>query len=43
MDHPEGAGSQRGDRVDFDRRVRLEFWGAQIRSDAGLLVSHDCT
>ena len=38
MDHPEGAGSQRADRVDFDRRVRLEFRGAQISSDCGLLV-----
>ena len=38
MDHPEGAGSQRGDRVDFDRRVRVEFRGAQISSDGGLLV-----
>jgi hypothetical protein len=25
MDHPEGARSERGDRVDFDRRVRREF------------------
>jgi hypothetical protein len=29
MDHPERAGSDRADRVDFDRRVRLEFWGAR--------------
>jgi hypothetical protein len=27
MDHPESAGSQRADRVDFDRRVRLELHG----------------
>ena len=38
MDHPEGAGSDRGDRVDFDRRVRLEFKGTQLSSDGGLLV-----
>ena len=38
MDHPEGAGCERGDRVDFDRRVRLEFKGAQLSSDGGLLV-----
>ena len=38
MDHPEGAGSQRGDRVDFDRWVRLEFKGMQLSSDGGLLV-----
>ena len=24
MDHPEGASLQRADRVDFDRRVRVE-------------------
>lgn len=38
MDPPEGAGSERGDRLDFDRRVRLEFRGAQLSSDGGLLV-----
>lgn len=41
MDHPEGAGPQRADRVDFDRRVRLEFRGAQISSDGGLLVMRE--
>ena len=41
MDHPQGAGSERGDRVDFDRRVRLEFRGAQISSDGGLLVMRE--
>ena len=41
MDHPEGAGSERADRVDFDRRVRLEFRGAQISSDGGLLVMRE--
>ena len=41
MDHPEGAGSDRGHRVDFDRRVRLEFRGAQISSDGGLLVMRE--
>ena len=41
MDHPEGAGSQRADRVDFDRRVRVEFRGAQISSDGGLLVMRE--
>ena len=38
MKHPAGAGSDRGNRVDFDSRVRLEFKGAQISSDGGLLV-----
>ncbi len=38
MAHPSGAG-QRGDlRLDFDRRVRLEFRGAQFSSDGGLLI-----
>ena len=41
MDHPEGAGSQQADRVDFDRRVRLEFRGAQLSSDGGLLVMRE--
>ena len=41
MDHPEGAGSQRADRVDFDRRVRVEFRGTQISSDGGLLVMRE--
>ena len=38
MDYPEGAGSQRADRVTFDPRVRLEFCGTQLSSDGGLLV-----
>ena len=41
MDHPVGAGSQRADQVDFDPRVRLEFRGAQISSDGGLLVMRE--
>lgn len=41
MDHPKGAGSQRADRVDFDRRVRLEIRGAQISSNGGLLVMRE--
>lgn len=41
MDHLEGAGLARGDRVDFDRRVRLEFRGAQISSDGGLLLMRE--
>jgi hypothetical protein len=41
MDHPEGAGPERGDRVDFDRRVRLEFRGTQLSSDGGLLVMRE--
>lgn len=41
MDHPEGAGLQRADRVDFDPSVLLEFRGAQISSDGGLLVMRE--
>ena len=41
MDHPEGADLQRADRVDFDRRVRLEFNGTQLSSDGGLLVMRE--
>ena len=35
-DRLEGAGSERDDRVDFDRRVRLEFRGTQLSWDGGL-------
>lgn len=38
MNPPESAGEDRGDRVDFDRRVRLEFRGAQLSLYGDLLV-----
>ena len=41
MDHPEGASLQRADRVVFDPRVRLEFRGAKLISDSGLLVMRE--
>jgi hypothetical protein len=41
MDHPEGAGLQRADRMDFDPRVRLEFRGTQLSSVGGLLVMRE--
>jgi hypothetical protein len=41
MDHPEGADFERGNWVDFDRRVRLEFRGTQLSSDGGLLVMRE--
>lgn len=41
MGHPKGAVFERGERVDFDRRVRLEFRGSQLSSDGGLLVMRE--
>lgn len=41
MDHPEGSVSQRADRVDVDRRVRLEFRGTLLSFDGGLLVTRE--
>lgn len=41
MDHPEGLGCGRGDRVDFDRRLQLRFRGTQFSSDGGLLVMRE--
>lgn len=38
MAHPSGAGSRDDLRLDFDRRVRLEFRGSQLSSDGGLLI-----
>ena len=41
MDHPESAGSERGDRVDFDPGVRLEFKGTRPGPDGGLPVMRE--
>jgi hypothetical protein len=41
MDHQEGAGSERADRVKFDRHVCVEFRGGQLSSDGGLLVMRE--
>ena len=41
MDHPEGADKTDDARLGFDRRVRLEFQGAKLSSDGGLLVMRE--
>ena len=41
MSHRKGAGSQRADRGNFDRRVRVAFRGTQVISDGWLLVMRD--
>jgi len=41
MTHPAGETETGNLRIDFERRVRLEFHGSRITSDAGLLGFRD--
>ncbi len=38
MAHPMGESKQAGLRVDFDRRLKPEFHGSKVTTDAGLLA-----
>ena len=41
MEHPAGESDDGSLRVDFDRRLKLEFHGSRITSNAGILVHRE--